>query len=657
MTLTLNRVRHLVRRLRTAPRSLVLFRLGLVARQIAWWPRVAWSRMVGPRADAPALSGLFRLLAADLEREVRTRASHDGEFVMGMKKRMRWVLDEQRLPCLGYGFVDVPTGETWRSDQVTGYRWRDCYFPFVNFLTHGCDADVKVPWELSRLQWVVWLAEAAVVDDGELGSRARERLECVIDDWVRANPLGYGPNWTVSMEVAIRAVNIGTAAAIAWNHLSESARTRVATMLGEHLAYLRAFPEKSDHPGNHYLLNLTGLVFLEGLVFADLRVLDADGRWFADVSAQFEPDGIHIEHAPLYHRLCVEALLWTVAFASRAGLHLPPDTASLVGRCCGALAALTLQTENLPVLGDADSGQVLSFGSATRDLDYIQRLLGLRPGGAALLATSAGSDAPLRGTMHLSRIPPADGLSRVGPYIRLRKGLCDVSVRAGRHGLYGLATHDHDDNGSPWVSLGGDDLLAEAGCYSYTRNLRKRTRDIASRSHNLLLVDDAERFTPLPGSISPSVAHAPIARLKRNDVGAVSISLLLEWQDRVAGMVCHSRLISIDSDWPFALRIEDSVSVEREALLRLRWHFAPSWTLAPGQLDTVLASATSAARAVSCAVRAPGVTSRVPLEIGTYSCSLQYGHVQQAWLLEARLGPVQSAHVVTTFEALTSAAG
>ena len=640
-----------MRRLRDAPLWLLLFRLQLITRKALWWPRVAWARRLGRRGTARAVSEAFESMGESLRMEVLKRAVEDREYLPTLRVRVGWVLQEGRFPCLGYGFVPLPRGDGWRSDPTSGYTWTNHYFPFVNFITHGADADVKVPWELSRLQWLVWLAEAATLDDCPDSARALNELESTLDDWSRSNPVGYGPNWTVAMEVAIRAVNVGIAAALVWDRLRDSSRALVGCMLYEHLRYLQRFPEKSDRAGNHYLINLAGFVFLEGVVFGHdhYERLIARDVW-TDVAAQFDEEGLHIEHAPHYHRLCVETLAWILAFADRAGLRLPTAAAAVLRSSCEALVELEMPSVGLPVLGDCDSGQLLSFGAASRRVQYLRQLLGMAAGAPALLRAAAANQAALDGAEVLRSARRGHGISTIGPFVGARHGRFDVMLRSGPHGLFGRATHYHDDNGSPWVVFDDRDLLAEGGCFSYTRSFADRALDIASTGHNLITVSERLRYEPSPGSISPSVAAAPIAEWDSSGTAeCVTLSVALQWDDVLAGQVQHGRSITLEGGPSAGMVVVDTVRLTHASEVVLRWHFAPEWRLSFLNPRVVLAETTDKTVALRVTVFGRSPLPAINLSVRSYRHSPRYGEALAAPVVEARVSG-DDVRLISTFQ-------
>ena len=70
---------------------------------------------------------------------------------------------------------------------------------FLNDL--GRDSDVKVPWELSRLQWLIPVGEDYALG----GDRSHpEFVRDVVVNWIEANPFARSVNWGIAMEPAMR---------------------------------------------------------------------------------------------------------------------------------------------------------------------------------------------------------------------------------------------------------------------------------------------------------------------------------------------------------------------------------------------------------------------------------------------------------------------
>ena len=655
-SISVNRLRHVLRRMREVPLTLLVRKAAIIVRHFRCWPEYALRRAGRGAQRRGAMHARFERFAEALRAEVRRAAHEDAVYASALRSRLVHVESDRRFPCLGFGSLPLPRGEAWRTDVTSGYRWPDRYFPFVNFLTHGADADVKVPWELARLQWLVWLAEGAVAaTDAELRDRCTRAVVDGIADFGHSNPVGYGPNWTVAMEVGIRALNLSLAAALVWDRLEPARRAAIADLLGEHLRYLRRFPELSDKLGNHFLVGFGAVVFLERVVLAEPLASRAPmAEITARLEEQFGADGLHVEHAPLYHRLCVESLLWTLAAIARADGSVPVRLTAVADRAWWALERLELREDGLPVIGDADSGQLVALGAVDRRVDYLRRLLGLRRGGAALLRATAGGRA-LLGTADSTASPSP--VERMGPFLRFGAERLDVVVRAGPHGLFGRASHDHDDNAAPWVAIDGRDFLVDGGCIGYTRSLADRLTDVGSGAHNLITVDGRLRFVLRAGAMSPTVAAAPVAIWcdSTPSIDTPEVRLRLSWRDPVAGAVDHDRRFVVIGGSAPSLTVEDVLGLERGAPLVLRWLVAPRWRVSVRGSEVVATSA-DPALTVRITFGVDGGTFDGAPVATTERFSPRYGERTSLTAITVRVAAAQTIRLTSRFVLTSSAA-
>ena len=225
-----------------------------------------------------------------------------------------------RLVSAGYRAID------WQRDLRSGYRWSEG-LPSVDL---GLDdfpppgADVKVPWELARMQHLPILAWAfGLARSGAPGfeDAARYQVEFCdqVSDFCALNPPRFGVNWACSMDVAIRVVSwlatfdvfrgFGAQFSGAWSAM-------FARAIQDHAAHLVGNLERvGSVRANHYLANVAGLAFAAAALPRDAAV-DA-WLWFAahefvrEVGLQFHVDGSNFEASTSYHRLSSEMVLWT----------------------------------------------------------------------------------------------------------------------------------------------------------------------------------------------------------------------------------------------------------------------------------------------------------------------------------------------------------
>ncbi|MGA7925741.1 MAG: heparinase II/III family protein, partial [Candidatus Sulfotelmatobacter sp.] len=213
-----------------------------------------------------------------------------------------------RFPFLGYGTWELGREPRWNVDFVSGLEW-----PLVPIEDHDGvrfdGSDVKVPYELSRLQFLPILGKAYVVTGDE---RYRENAKRLLSDWMTNNPVGIGVNWSIAMEAALRAMSI----CFLLNLVSplrpeeQSWLHTVTRCLWHHLLYIEAHIEFSYLiSSNHYLSNVIGLYclaeFLDGRGMAARRRLYRQ-RVESEILRQVYDDGGDYEASTGYHVLMTQ---------------------------------------------------------------------------------------------------------------------------------------------------------------------------------------------------------------------------------------------------------------------------------------------------------------------------------------------------------------
>lgn len=213
----------------------------------------------------------------------------------------------------------------WQLDFKSGYRWNERTWHANIRFGDVRGADVKVPWELSRMQHLPVLALAAhYAGASHLSSRpetfAAEARNQMLD-FIATNPPGFGVNWACAMDVAIRAANMIIARDMlvaTGAELDPEFESIFASGMLAHARHIARNLEWSPvFRGNHYLADITGLLFSA----AFLPNNDETDSWLSFAAAelqvelgyQFHPDGSNFEASACYHRLSAEIVLWALA--------------------------------------------------------------------------------------------------------------------------------------------------------------------------------------------------------------------------------------------------------------------------------------------------------------------------------------------------------
>jgi hypothetical protein len=563
-----SRARYYAGRVRDAGLVATLEKVRSLASPYLWAPAYL-TGLAGGRVPAGSLQRLDELgahIRAGLQQQSATRPDYVSRARARAQRALRgpWTV-------LGYGETAMPTGDAWAADAFHSYRWPDKYFAFVDFVAADEHCDVKVPWELSRLQPLVWLAEGYLLEPDSRDVHAA-RFTAIAEDWIRSNRPGFGPNWTCAMEVAIRGLNLMLSAAVIGDGLSAATRELVVQSLADHYAYLSRFPELSDVPGNHYLTDLLGEVGLSMIVAPD-AFDHAVAAFAAEADRQFEPDGCHIERAIVYHRLCTDMVSLAAAFAARQSGSAPVRILNVLQRAIRFAAFMADDSGQLPVLADCDSGQVFDLGLPARQISALLAQTGEAdqariPDLAIWLRAISGNERAVRVTGE----PVVLAGHRSG-FLAARSGACTITMRVGTQGLQGRASHDHDDAQSIWLSFGADDLIVDQGCHSYTLDPAIRNADISSRAHNVLQSVARPRFGGRLGSINLTMRGAPTC----SDATAQSDgdhARLTATIDRAGPMSKVTRTVDLRRvPDGYELQVTDTWVADEP--VELRWHFGP----------------------------------------------------------------------------------
>src|SRR6266436_2848813 len=483
----------------------------LLAREAAWRIRKSWvKRSILAQIEERTPPVTFRNLPY-YKPDTSTLSGTSRELLIAFADQVC----EGRFPFLGYGTADLGRLPRWNVDFVSGLDWPQ--IPLENrHCVRSDGSDVKVPYELSRLQFMPILGKAHLITGEE---RYRERAKELLSHWIQENPVGVGVNWSIAMEAALRGMSI----CFLLNLLSplraeeRTWLTGVTASLWHHLVYIEANIEFSHLiSSNHYLSNIVGLyclsLFLEGAKMAHKRRFYR-GRIETAILQQVYEDGGDYEASTGYHVLVTQ--MFTVALLlMRAGNDTPSARfLEKLRRMNRVMSGLASPSGELPHVGDCDDGrvelllddvqQMLSLAVPERNSLRVSNLLGL---GKCLFDEGCGSmeDAKWYGLTHTNRTAPFQaqanaGLGAVATVFPnsgigiLRHRSAELLFFAIPNGIFGKGSHTHNDKLSFVLRVGGQEVLCDCGTGCYTRDIATRNRFRSTAAHNTLLIDGAEQ--------------------------------------------------------------------------------------------------------------------------------------------------------------------
>lgn len=419
---------------------------------------------------------------------------------------------EHTVDLLGTGPVSLGESINWAHDYRVGMGWPSGFARSIDYVNRERPSDIKVPWEISRLQWLIPAGQAYLLTgDDRYAAAARDLLQ----DWIVKNPLAYTVNWSCTMEAALRIFTWSWlfhvfAGSASWH--DQKFRSDFLASLYLHGDFTRRHIEKADINGNHYTADLAGLVFA-GYFFGDM----GDGaRWREigwaglqeEIVKQVFADGVDFEASCAYHRLVLELFLWPALYRQTCGEAVPTPFVERLLAMSRFVAAYSRTDGSSPLWGDADDARTLPFGGqALSDHRYLIGMAALAFDDRYLADRFSGPRAELIwafGPDKAASLPVASSVSvssaafpQGGIYV-MRHHDSHVFIDCGPLGLAGRGGHGHNDALSFEAWLNGAPLIVDRGSFVYTASFDERNAFRATASHNTPCVDGEEfnRFDP-----------------------------------------------------------------------------------------------------------------------------------------------------------------
>lgn len=408
---------------------------------------------------------------------------------------------------LGSGEVKLGNKIDWHCDFKSGYRWPRKYYPLLEFgkSSEGSNlgnADIKVPWELSRFQHLLVLGQAYWLSGDE---KYTQEFMAEITSWIEENPPEMGVNWVCSMDISLRVVSMifayfyfGLSPVVGKNFWN-----RYFTLLYYSGVHIEQNPEVRyhGHRNNHYLTNCAALVWL-GLFFS--RYNRRTIKWlknglenlYTEMDYEVNADGGSFEGSIAYHRFALELFLCTTILAENNDLIFPADYKQRLEKMCEFSMHYTKSNGYAPLFGDVDDGRfcILS-GYGVDDMRDHRCLLGIageyfkRDDFRKAAAEKSLDSLWLLGRFEhheegLVSYPELVKYPETGYYC-IRKAEVFLMIKCGSIGQKNKGGHDHNDQLSFELSIMGVDLIVDPGSYVYSMDKNLRYLFRSTKYHNV----------------------------------------------------------------------------------------------------------------------------------------------------------------------------
>jgi hypothetical protein len=380
--------------------------------------------------------------------------------------------DQAAKPCielLGFGCFCFDKSIPWHSDVSTNQpsptTWRT---EFCSAITPRAGFDIKVPWELSRLQHFFSLGlgyrQAMQANDHARAATYAAAFVSQVTDWIDNNPYLVGVNWANPMEVAIRSINLTWAWALlhdASTMIPPTFWQRLSAVLHAHMRYLEHTWEVSDRPNNHYLADRVGHAYLKAL-FGTQKPQHHQAT-ISQFLHQTNPNGTCYEGSTAYHRLDTELLLHYILLCKYTKQPVPTTLLNRYNAMQAFLGNCTDHSGNLAQIGDNDSGSIVT-GLATSNVQ-----------------------SPTH--------PMVTTYKDFGLTI-IKTPLWHITFRHPTYAAHQPTGHFHQDWLAITIGINGIPVFVDPGSYLYTSAPAVRNQFRSVASHNTFYPNDATLSAP-----------------------------------------------------------------------------------------------------------------------------------------------------------------
>jgi len=251
----------------------------------------------------------------------------------------------------------------WHTDPLFGRTWPLRRTRLIAYRPGNPTGDVRVVWELNRLQHLVPLARIAG-EDPAARSRAVGLFDAQLRSWVAANPAGMGVNYASAMEEALRLVSVAHAFDLARPHLTGGIGDLVGELVIGHALDVEGRLSLHSSAGNHTIAEAVGLLYA-GVLFDEhprsrtwervgTEILRAEGE------RQVNGDGGGLEQSTWYLLFVADLLGLAQALLGHRERRPIPELDAAVARARDFLCSLASSPRDLPPIGDGDAGHALS---------------------------------------------------------------------------------------------------------------------------------------------------------------------------------------------------------------------------------------------------------------------------------------------------------
>lgn len=487
----------------------------------------------------------------------------------------------------------------WNRDPLSGKMAPLFFGKTLNYRDTSLVGDIKYLWEANRHLHLVTLAQAYSLTEETCYLDA---LKLQLNSWFQQCPYLYGPNWTSSLELAVRLINWS----MVWQLVGGKESPLFDGIEGQrllhnwmssvyqHLSFISGHLSKYSSANNHLIGELAGLTIATSVwpYWRNCKALQRRAMTSLEEQAllQNEIDGVNKEQAISYQQFVLDFLIIAGLVVRRKHQDFSASYWQRIETMMEYLAAIMDVGGNVPMIGDADDGYVVRLSQEPNFCPYRSLLatgaLLFKRGDFKLKAGGLddktrwllGGDADVQYEKIKMDLHPSAkrSFSSSGYYILgcdfEKKTELKLIVDAGPLGYQGIAAHGHADALAFTLSLGGREFLIDPGTYAY--HAQKKWRDYfrGTSAHNTIRIDGLDQSSSGGNFmwLHKAQASCDYWDTKKDEDQFVGEH---DGYLRLADPVLHQRTIHL-SKRERKIRVKDFIACNQQHLVEGYWHFS-----------------------------------------------------------------------------------
>ncbi len=533
------------------------------------------------QAAAPVLSGT-RCVNVDKYRRA-------AEFILDGK------LNLFTLNNLNYGKIP-----NWNQNAQSGQNVPLRFGKMLDYRNVARVGDIKYIWIPNRHDHLVTVAQAYYLT---ADPRYLSFISKQIVSWIEQCPYLKGPNWTSSLELAIRLINWANIWSLIGGVDSElfsgedgkQFRSRWLAVIFQHADFIHGHFSKNSSANNHLIGEAAGLfVACESWPFwkqfnswrsISQTILEQE------MLAQNYRDGVNKEQTFFYQQFVLNFFLIAELAAQANDRPFSREYKKRMECMLEFIASMMDKSGNMPMVGDGDDGYILRLSPekgfchyrsllATGSLLFGRKefkvkagelddktcwLLGDSVAQTYLSIKNGGAILPVRQEF------PEGGYYILGSDFETEKEIRMI-VDAGPLGYTSIAAHGHADALAVMLSVSGMEFLVDPGTFSYQSEVKWRDYFRGTSAHNTVRIDQQDQSVIGGKFMWHHKAHADCEQWE-SDTNKDKFVGYQNGYLRLDDPVLHRREISFDKATK-RFHITDSLECKQHHEVELFWHFS-----------------------------------------------------------------------------------